>query len=97
MLKKHGVEPPSTTIAPTAVGSFAPLQALQSPLKRDGDWSKIEPSTPNRLSDHDILFAHLTDPPTKMPRLAPISTQFNVNAKEEQHSPLKVSNFLFLC
>lgn len=70
------------------------MQSLQSPLKRDGEWPRIEPSTPNRLPEHhEMPFAQLADPPAKMPRLAPISTQFNNSKQEEQHSPLKVSIF----
>jgi hypothetical protein len=66
------------------------MQALQSPLKRDGEWHQIEPSTPNKLPEQaEMPFAQLADPPTRMPRLAPISTQFS-NNKEEQRSPLKV-------
>jgi hypothetical protein len=63
------------------------FHGLQSPLKRDADWHhNMEPaSTPNRLPEPEMPFTQLADPPTKMPRLAPITIA------HEDHSPLKVS------
>lgn len=88
--KKHQiVDPPSTTATPTTSLNLSNFHGLQSPLKREaGSSVGVEPTTPNRLPESDILFAQFSDPPSKMPKLAPITIA------QEDHSPLKSPNQL---